>query len=86
MVGYCYKLKNLLGVESLGIFPLAKFIIVMGMVSCVCVVMLSALGAGMSLVITHTLYHLVGINFLLLSLVFVPLLIKGLVLGWVGFG
>ena len=67
-------------------FPLAKFIIVIGMVSDVCMVMLSALRVGTGLATTHTLYHLVGINFLLLSLVSVPLLIKGLVLGWVGLG
>ena len=43
-------------------------------------------GACTGLVTTHTLYHLVGINFLLLSFVFVPLLTKGLVLGWLGLG
>ena len=58
------------------------------MVTGICIVMLSALvvGACMGLVTTHTLYHLVGINFLLLSFVFVPLLTKGLVLGWTGLG
>ena len=70
------------------IFPLAKFIIVMGVVSGICMITLSVLGLGacFDLVTTHTLYHLVGINFPLLSFVFVPLLTKGLVLGWVGFG
>ena len=67
-------------------FSLAKFTIVMGMVLVVWSVTLSALGVGTGLVTTHTLLHLIGINFLLLSLVFVPLLIKGLVLGWVGVG
>ena len=51
-------------------FPLAKFIIVVGMVSDICVVMLSALGVGRGLATTHSLYCLVGINFLLSSLVF----------------
>ena len=47
-------------------------------------VTLLALGMGMDLATTHTLYLLVGISFLLFSLVFVSLLTKGLVLGWVG--
>ena len=69
-------------------FPFSKFIFVIGMVMGICVVMLSALAVGvcMGLATTHTLYHLVGINFLLLSFVFVPLLTKGLVLGWTGLG
>ena len=67
-------------------FPFAKFITVIGIVVGICMVTLSALGMGscMGLASTHTLYHLVGINFLLLSFVFVPLLTKGLVLGWMG--
>ena len=56
----------------------------MGMVLGVCMVILLASGLDMGLATTHTLYLLVGISFLLLSLVFVPLLTKGLVLGWVG--
>ena len=69
-------------------FPFAKFIIVIGMVMGVRVVTLSALGVGacMGLVTTHTSYHLVGINFLPLSFVFILLLTKGLVLGWMGLG
>ena len=69
-------------------FPFAKFIIVIGMVTGICMVTLSALGvsACLGLATTHTLYHLVGINFLLLSFVFVPLLTKGLVLGCMGLG
>ena len=67
-------------------FPFSKFPIVMGMVSGVCVVALSALGVGMHLATTCTLYFLFGISFLLLSLDFVPLLSKGLVLGLVGLG
>ena len=69
-------------------FPFAKFIIVIGMVMGICVVTLSALGVGacMDLVSTHTLYHLVGINFLIFSFVLVPLLTKGLVLGLMGLG
>ena len=50
-------------------FPFAKFIIVMGMVSGICMVTLSAWGMGMGLATTCTLYLLVGISFLLLSLV-----------------
>ena len=69
-------------------FPFAKFIIVIGIVTGICVVMLSVLGvdACMGLATTHTLYCLVGINFNLLSFVFVTLLTKGLVLGWMGLG
>ena len=64
-------------------FPFAKFITVIDIVMGICVVTLSALGVGtcMGLVTSHTLYHLVGINFHLLSFVFVPFLTKGLVLG-----
>ena len=65
-------------------FPFSKVIMVMGMVSSVCMVMLFALRVGTGLATTCTLYLLVGISFLLLSLVFVPLLTSGLVLGWVG--
>ena len=64
-------------------FPFVKFIIVIGMVMGICMVMLSVFGVGdcTSLVTTCTLYHLIGINFLLLSFVFVTLLAKGLVVG-----
>ena len=65
-------------------FPFSKFIIVMGMVLGICVVLLFALGLDMGLAIMHTLYLLVGISFLLFSLVFVPLLTNGLMLGWAG--
>ena len=65
-------------------FPFYKFIMEMGMVSGICMVMLLALGVGTGLVTTCTLYLLVGISFLLLSLVFVPLLTIGLLLGWLG--
>ena len=44
----------------------------MGMVSGICVVTLLALGVGMGLATSGTLYLLVGISFLLLSLVFCP--------------
>ena len=67
-------------------FPFSEFIIVMGIVSGICMVTLLALGVDMGLATTHTLHHQVGISFLLLSFVLVPLLIKGLVLGWVGPG
>ena len=65
-------------------FPFPKFIMVMGMVLGICVVALLALGLDMGLATTCTLYLLVGISFHLLSLVFVPLLTKGLVLAWAG--
>ena len=65
-------------------FPFSRFIMVMVMVLGVCVVVLLALGVGMGLSPTCTLYILVGISFLLLPLVFVPLLTKVLVLGWMG--
>ena len=53
-------------------FPFAKFIMVIGMVSGICMVTLLTLGVGMGLATTCTLYLLVGISFLLSSLVFVP--------------
>ena len=67
-------------------FPFAKFIIVICMDMGICMVMSSALGVGacFGLVTMHTLYCLVGSTSLLLSFVFVPLLTKGLVLGWMG--
>ena len=61
-------------------FPFSRFIMVMGMVSGIFMVTWLALGVGIGLSSTHTLCLLVGISFLLLSLVFVPLLTKGLVL------
>ena len=69
-------------------FPFAKFIIVIGMIMGICMFVLSALGVGActGLATTHTLHHLVGINLLLLSFVFVPILAKGLVLGCTGLG
>ena len=81
-VGGC-QLRNLLGVHSLGIFLFLNSS-VKGLVSGVYVVTLLVFGMGAELATTHTLYLLVGISFLLLSLAFVPLLTGGLVLGWVG--
>ena len=50
-------------------FHFAKFIMVRDMVLGICMVMLLAFGVGTGLATTHTLYLLVGISFLLLSLV-----------------
>ena len=66
-------------------FPFAKFIIVMDMVMGICMVALSALWGGCLYGFSDYLYCLFGISFLLLTFVFVPLLTKGLVLGWAGF-
>ena len=71
VLGGC-QLRNLFGGFPWN-FPFSKFIMVMGIVSGVCMVMLLALGVGTGLATTHTLYLLVGISFLLLSIVFVPL-------------